>query len=513
MSLQSESEGRTLNHVNRRRIEMKRVFKQLTLVAATLPFRVLLVALLAAELMYLAELTLDDRRRILETQQRDKVFELAASKRARIENALSSTIYLAQGLVAFIRSVDQPTERQIERALQTIYEADSRIRNIGLAPDNVIAHVYPLKGNEVALGLRYRDMPGQWPGVRYAMQAHQTVVTGPVQLIQRDMAVISRTPVYLESGRYWGMISIVIDLDALLGGSGATPVADNVVYKLLGDSLVGGERAVLLDQGPLDVDSAIEMYLHLGLGSWLLYAAPVGGWDTFERTLWIWRIQLYLGAVALCIFLYVILMGRAQAKRLANELSESNRHLAASNEALEYLSRYDPLTNVANRRYFDEVLVRSLAQCRRQNLPLAVLMVDLDHFKSINDRYGHAVGDGCLIRVAGLITKVLQRADDLVARFGGEEFIVLAPGLSPQQAQSLGERIRRAIAGTLIPHERGDTEPLRVTASVGLVSMVPARDTSGEELCRYADKALYRAKANGRNQVQTYMGAQQEKDQ
>ena len=483
---------------------MKRVFKLLPLAETTLPFRVSLVALLAVGLVYLAEVMLDDRRRILETQQRDKVFELAAKKRARIEHALSSTIYLAQGLVAFIRSVDEPTEQQFDRALQTIYEADSRIRNIGLAPDNVIAYVYPLKGNEVALGLRYREMPDQWPGVRYAMQAHQTVVTGPVRLIQGEIAVISRTPVYLEGGDYWGMISIVIDLESLLGGAGALPANDNVIYHLLGDSLLDGKRAVLLNQGELDRQRAVEMHLHLGLGSWLLYAAPAGGWDTFQQTLWVWRLQLYACAAALCIFLFIILKGRAQARGLAAELTEINRHLAASNEALEYLSRYDPLTNVANRRYFDEVLVRSLAQCRRQHLPLAVLMVDLDHFKTVNDLYGHAVGDGCLVRVAGLITKVLKRADDLVARFGGEEFIVLAPGLAHDQAYALAERIRRAIAGTLIPHEHGDKEPLRITASVGFVCMTPERDTSGEQLCRYADNALYRAKANGRNQVQTY---------
>lgn len=489
---------------------MNHLLKALSRLLATIPFRGLLVLLLALELVYLAEVMLDDRRRVLENQQHETVAEEAARKRARIENALSSTVYLAQGLVAFTRSVDQPTETQIERALKTIYEADPRIRSIGLAPDNVLDHVYPLEGNEAALGLRYAELPEQWPSVERAMQSHQTVITGPVNLVQGGRAVISRTPVYLQDASYWGLISIVIDLDALLQGTGALSRTDAVVFRVLGDELADGQRAVMLDDGPLDVRSAVQMLLHVGGGDWLLLAAPEGGWDRFDRAIWIWRIQLYLGIAALSVFLFVTLLSRAEAKRLAEELRDSNRHLAASNDALEYLSRYDPLTNVANRRYFDEVLARGLAHCRRQKLPLAVLMVDLDHFKNINDTYGHAVGDDCLIRVASLITQVLQRADDLVARFGGEEFIVLAQGLDEAQACALGERIRRAIAGTLIEHDHAELQPLRISASVGVVSVVPDRGMSGEEICRRADDALYDAKKNGRNQVRFYTAEQPE---
>lgn len=489
---------------------MKRVFKALSRLLATTPFRVLLVLLLALELFYLVEVMLDDRRRVLENQQRDMVAELAARERARIEYALSSTVYLAQGLVAFTRSVDQPSEAQINRALQTIYEADARIRNIGLAPDNVLAYVYPLEGNRAALGLRYADLPAQWPSVQQAMASRQTVVTGPVKLVQGGRAVISRTPVYLKDGSYWGLISIVIDLDALLQAQDSGSNTDAVRFRILGDAVDGAERAVMLDDGPLAIRAAVQMPLHVGAADWLLLAEPEGGWDRFDQAILIWRLQLYAGAVALSIFLFVILHSRAEAKRLADELRESNRHLAASNDALEYLSRYDPLTNVANRRYFDEVLLRALGQCRRHRLPLAILMVDLDHFKGINDNYGHAVGDDCLIRVASLITQVLQRAEDLVARFGGEEFIVLAQGLNEAQAVALGERIRRVIAGTLIEHDRADLDPLRITASIGLVSAVPDHAMSGEEICRRADEALYAAKKGGRNQVKAYDNIQNE---
>lgn len=484
---------------------MKRVFEAVPRLLATTPFRFLLVLLLTLELLYLAEVMLKDRRRVLQNEQRDTVAEAAAQKRASIENALSSTVYLAQGLVAFVRSVAEPSDVQIERALQTIFEADPRIRNIGLAPNNVLQHIYPLEGSRQALGLKYQDLPEQWPAVLQAMTTRRTVVVGPVNLVQGGRAVISRTPVYLEDESYWGVISIVIDLDGLLRDTAPLPQTEKVLFQVLGSATEDGKRDVMLDDGPLIGRAPVQTQIHVGGGDWLVLAAPADGWDRFDQAIWIWRVQLYLGVAALSIFLFAILVSRAEAKRLADELSESNRDLAASNDALEYLSRYDPLTNVANRRYFDEVMARSMAYCRRQSLPLAVLMVDLDHFKSVNDTYGHAVGDDCLIRVASLISQVLQRADDLVARFGGEEFIVLSPGQDITQACALGERIRRAIAGTLIEHDRADLEPLRITASVGVVSVVPDRVLNGEELCRRADEALYRAKRAGRNQVQSDM--------
>jgi diguanylate cyclase (GGDEF)-like protein len=216
------------------------------------------------------------------------------------------------------------------------------------------------------------------------------------------------------------------------------------------------------------------------------------------------RLGFYSATVLLSLFVLLILTERQHSRVMAEDLQALNDEVTSANDVLEYMSRYDPLTNVANRRYFDEILNWSWATCLRLGAPLSILMVDMDNFKSINDKYGHATGDACLVRVATLITKTLRRADDIVARFGGEEFIVMAVGAEAAQADALAEKIRAAIAGTLIEHDVEAHPSLRVTASVGVSTAIPRLDARPITLCSEADKALYTAKKAGRNRICHY---------
>ena len=156
----------------------------------------------------------------------------------------------------------------------------------------------------------------------------------------------------------------------------------------------------------------------------------------------------------------------------------------------------DGLTGLANRRLAEDRLQSERARAIRRREPLTVAMVDLDHFKHVNDTWGHAVGDLTLVMVAGALQEQV-RAIDLAARFGGEEFLVILPGTEPEQAVAVMERIREHIRDLAIPAP-GDT--LRVTASVGLACLRPS-ETVGELLAR-ADAALYRAKALGRDRCE-----------
>ncbi|MFW5925612.1 MAG: diguanylate cyclase [Myxococcota bacterium] len=160
----------------------------------------------------------------------------------------------------------------------------------------------------------------------------------------------------------------------------------------------------------------------------------------------------------------------------------------------------DPLTHVHNRRYLDERLVTEFAYSRRHLTPLSLLLVDLDHFKRINDTVGHLAGDAVLRVVAGAMQRML-RTEDLVARYGGEEFCVVARGIDGRNAMIVGERIRRTVEGLAIPWE-GST--LRVTLSVGITTMDQEHPfPSVETLLAAADAALYRAKSGGRNRCRT----------
>lgn len=158
----------------------------------------------------------------------------------------------------------------------------------------------------------------------------------------------------------------------------------------------------------------------------------------------------------------------------------------------------DALTGLANRRHFEEVLEREIARSADRSRPLCVAMLDLDHFKGINDTYGHAVGDQALTTVAARLTEVV-REDDLVARLGGDEFAVLALGIDLDQAAAVLERVREAVRATPVPTDQG---PVALAVTIGVADLVPGV-ADGAALLRRADQALYVAKAGGRDQVAT----------
>jgi two-component system cell cycle response regulator len=171
----------------------------------------------------------------------------------------------------------------------------------------------------------------------------------------------------------------------------------------------------------------------------------------------------------------------------------------ADNARLEQLAQTDPLTQLLNRRALTERITAEMERALRYDASLALLLLDLDHFKAVNDTYGHLVGDDVLRDVAALLTRTL-RASDLAARYGGEEFLVLLPETDEAGAEAFAERIREAIEAFPFGARSGQP-PLRLTASVGVAAFPAARIESVEDLVARADAALYRAKADGRNRV------------
>jgi diguanylate cyclase (GGDEF)-like protein len=174
-------------------------------------------------------------------------------------------------------------------------------------------------------------------------------------------------------------------------------------------------------------------------------------------------------------------------------LEDSNRQLAALNIT-------DALTGIANRRHFDDMVQNEWNRSRRTLRPLALLLLDIDHFKAYNDHYGHQGGDACLQRVAKVLAASVHRAGDTVARYGGEEFAVLLPDCNDQDASVLGEKIRQTLEAAALPHAKAESG--LVSVSIGVKSLVPSETTSPEELIGRADEALYEAKKQGRNRVQ-----------
>ncbi len=176
------------------------------------------------------------------------------------------------------------------------------------------------------------------------------------------------------------------------------------------------------------------------------------------------------------------------------------RELEALNRTLKDLSDQDGLTGVANRRRFDELYLTEWLRCRREQQPLAVLMLDIDFFKAYNDTYGHLQGDACLKLVARTIKESLRRPADFVARFGGEEFVVLLPATGFEGAMRLAEAIHSGVKAQSLEHKTSDVAPV-VTVSIGLAFCVPNDGREPHLLIHAADTALYDAKRQGRDRI------------
>lgn len=205
----------------------------------------------------------------------------------------------------------------------------------------------------------------------------------------------------------------------------------------------------------------------------------------------------------------LVLKATAELQRRNEELNESNANLQKANDQLGELALRDGLTGLYNHRYFQERLQAEVARARRYGHPLSLLFMDIDHFKSFNDRYGHPAGDRLLKQLAGLLMRdgrstdvvVRVRTTEVVARYGGEEFAVILPETSLERALVPAERIRQSVADRKF--ELADGVEVSVTLSIGVASF-PLGTEDVSSLILRADRALYRAKGLGRNRVCTY---------
>lgn len=188
---------------------------------------------------------------------------------------------------------------------------------------------------------------------------------------------------------------------------------------------------------------------------------------------------------------------------MARDVSErylAEQKLAEANQELERLSFIDGLTQIANRRRFDEQLDLLWHLHIREQRPLTIMLCDIDNFKGFNDLYGHQQGDEALIGVAQAFKRVITRSSDCVARYGGEEFAFILPNTTVDGAKVLAQRIHTEVESLAIPHQGSQVKPY-VTVSIGFVTFVPQPSDSPDSMVALADSALYRAKAQGRNQT------------
>jgi len=310
------------------------------------------------------------------------------------------------------------------------------------------------------------------------MLFRRRATSDPVSLWFRRFAVIS-----LLSGIVWG-----VSLAILYAGS--TPDTQVVVLAIgCGILQSSAARAYLAPRSTFLVILTIMAFVNIA-------AIREGNWIMVPICL------AYVGFLAS----YMVRLIEMDEKRLAAEhrtrvlveaLADSNEKLTRANEQLRRHARTDALTGLDNRRGFDDELRRRLTVVRDTGRPLALLLIDVDHFKRFNDTHGHPAGDRCLQVVAELLKQSINNMDATAARYGGEEFGILLQGADADQACALAERLRSRVAELLVRTEEGDAASL--TVSIGVASV--NRDDDELSVVAIADRRLYQAKASGRNRV------------
>lgn len=442
---------------------MKRRITTPWVIAAT---TLLLFTVLTAVSEYLV---VRERQHLLDIQYR-QVYEHAGMVRTQLEVGVNTTLNLCLGLVAFITAEPDSPPATFQHVAESIMNQTTHIRHIALARNNVITHMFPLKGNEAALGLRYRKNPDQWPAVKQAMEKRKAVVAGPVNLVQGGRAFISRIPIYTPGKAYWGLASVAINEESLYRFSGMMSPDPSVRYALKGRDGLGEKGEVFHGDGELFSDPhAIILPVELPVGQWLLAAVPRTGWIEDASTLTFIRWSGLLLALVISLLVYALLL---------------------SYRRIHHIALQDPLTGLSNRRLLDEHLKQLILLSHRKKRRFALLYIDLNQFKPVNDRFGHEAGDLVLMSLAHRLKNSL-RESDIIARVGGDEFILLFHDMPTRaDAETMAAKVAHIIEE---PMALACDQTISVGASIG-ISLYPDNGTSGNALISHADQAMYGTK-------------------
>jgi diguanylate cyclase (GGDEF)-like protein/PAS domain S-box-containing protein len=259
---------------------------------------------------------------------RAEVQNRVAETRARLEGNLNSNISLVKSLVSVIHLKPNLTQAQFEQAARPLFQGQTSLRNIGAAPDMVIRLMYPLKGNEAAIGLDYRNTPSQTQAAQRARDELQIVLAGPVKLVQGGFGLIARLPVFLQADdgteRFWGLVSAVINIEDLYRKSGLLDEHLPMQLSIRGKDGKGAEGEVFFGNPGLFSANPVLADISLPYGAWQIAAVPIGGWPTQADNAWLLR-GGFLMLMALFLGAFLVLIRALREASLAQSRAESAR--------------------------------------------------------------------------------------------------------------------------------------------------------------------------------------------
>ncbi len=447
-------------------------------------------------------------KRIELQDERDRIRTRVETLGAQLEGSLNAPLQMTRGLVATLSTEPDMSQRRFAWLASKVVGTLDGIRNVATARDLIVNLVYPLEGNEAALGLNYAAQPAQSAAAFHVRDTGEFILTGPVELVQGGVGVIGRFPVFTAldgTRKFWGLLSVVIDLPTLLKNAGIMAASDELSLTLLGKSPVDPEPRLMFGSRDLLVADPEAVPVIVPNGVWQLYAQPAGGWgSTIEMTSF--RILLVIaGGAVMALTAFANHMSNLRRQTI-QRLERREMQLETARQELEALALHDHLTGLPNRRFLDQKLSRLIGT----DFP-GVILLDLDGFKSINDLHGHAVGDLLLAQVAQRLEGALG-PDTFLARSGGDEFVVicLRPGENtPETRAASPPRDRQRLQDTAQSLINSLAKPFSVSGrkchvgvSAGIHRYHPKDKLSAEEVLAQADRAMYAAKQAGRNRCQ-----------
>lgn len=420
----------------------------------------------------IVEKTLQAQQATQVNQARSTLYLQLMTAKGALESAVVLDAYVGNSVATLTTVAPTVVQSNWDRIGRQFIEKASFARSVALAPNDVISYIYPLHGNEKALGVDLRSQTEQYKAVQLARNTNTVVIAGPVALVQGGTGLIVRYPVFSdfpENQSYWGNVSVVIDFEQLLQHAGLANIsAANVAIR--GKDSMGERGEVFFGAANVFDKADIAIPINLPSGSWLLAAQYKNDALTLATAqTHIIRAALYL----LCIICYVALFLFYQSYK------RSKKH-----------AYYDELTGLANRRMVMKKL-QELEDEHAGKAKYALLNIDLNHFKQINDGYGHAAGDLLLQFVAQQL-KAQLRSSDLVARMGGDEFVVILYRLeNVEQAQLQARKLQAHFAAHSLSWQ--GTE-FKASLSIGVAHSNEV-NCNVEALLMLADKRMYQQKS------------------
>ncbi|WP_185964487.1 EAL domain-containing protein [Aliikangiella marina] len=552
-----------------------------------------------------------------------RLYQKLTSTTAKLEGILRTNLSMITGFAAYISASPDLSEQEFSAYAKEIFKKDPLLINFAAAKDLVINYIYPVEGNEKAIGLDYNTNAAQKEMVLQVVNTGQLLVVGPIDLVQGGVAFIGRAPIYTgdsKQRKLWGIISAPIDAEKLYHRAGIHQIAAEVNLAIKSYDSLGNDGPVFYGNPAIfDDPNKIQSVIAVGGGTWHLALTRRNLSARESTNIFIFRLGVAFSILLLCVM--IAFRFRQEKEKLALQLSlaenqnllekvgdvakvggwkidQSMRFIRWSSqtsalfekplnykpESLEdievffepqgfdllrkcllnlfedgkpfdlefeihtpenselwfrviagidptnpnwllgtmqdvtdkvkaaqlirHQATYDSLTGLPNRVLFNDRLSKSIESARRVNNKVAVLFIDLDRFKPVNDNYGHQVGDGLLVEAANRI-KQCVRTTDTVSRLSGDEFGVLLVNINKfENAIRVTENINKVLQR---PYHINDSD-LHISASIG-ISLFPGDGESSDLLLRKADQAMYEVKRSGRNGWQFYTKEMQQRSE